>query len=375
MSKEQEMDKEGISKELEAIELGEDEDEDIEFEKLLTRDLDPDPEDEDEAGADTSDKKVADSPEGNDKESKEEPEEDVDALKEQITKLEREAKGRLSDVVKSRQERSALKAELNELKTAVSSLLEKRNNASGEDEEPKKSPLEETKRPLEFGEDDTAYVDLSEVKEAIAAETAKTNKELDELKRERELQKIKETYEQNVQKIISEDKEILEPAYKQLTDIFNEFNDKIIEIQQRTGETGKDGTLELEQALELFSGSPEEEEFQKQHPGIDPTRIVRAFNSKVDFRIGLRHIADVKEIGKIIDDASKEESVIPDLDDKIKAAKNKPGSLVGNENQSGAASGLIERIGQLSSQDLLNMSDAEAAKIEAMLLREELKGE
>lgn len=364
-------DLEGISKELEGIDVQNDADKDDYFEKVLASTDEP-PTDEDEAGTDTSDKKVVDNPE--DQKQQEADSAEVKALKDKIASLEKEAKGRLSDVVKSRQDKAAIRSELDELKSAVSSLLEKRNDALKEELEDKKAPLEDTKKVVEFGEDDSAYVDLSEVKDAIAAENAQTKAELAELKEERELARMKEEYDRNVQAIIGENKEMLEPAYDNLKDIYMSLNDKIIEIQNRTGYMGEnnDGVLSQDEALELLADSPEEKAWLEDNPGIDPTRIARAFNSKIDLRTSLRHIAKVTKASK---EPENKDTKLDTLDEKFKAAKQKPGSLGSAENQAGATGDLIDRIANLNFEDLESLSDAEAAKIEAMLLREELKGE
>ena len=62
------------------------------------------------------------------------------------------------------------------------------------------------------------------------------------------------------------------------------------------------------------------------------------------------------------------------LDAKIREAQKKPGSLAKTENQASGSVDLITRIANLNFSDIESLSDAEAAKIEAMLRREELKG-
>lgn len=332
------------------------------FEKILNEDIKTPTDDEDEIiNSDDSDKKI--------EKDKNEDEENVEALKAKIVQLEKEAKGRLSDVVKSRQEKASFKSELKELKTAVSTLLDKRDS-NGKEKDEEVLPLSDTIKPVEFGENDSAFVDLTEVKDAIKNETAKTRKEFDDIKSQREADEAHEAYKQNVQSVLSENLDVFGKAYDDLKGIFKDFNDRIIELQERTGEVGEEGTISQGLALELFSGSPEEEAFLKDHPGTDPTRIARAFDSKVDLRLGLKHIADINKIEPEIKDGIKS-----DLDEKIKIAKQKPGSLAGQENRQGDTSDLIERISNLSFSEFENLSDAEAAKIESMLLNEELKGD
>jgi len=337
------------------------------FERILNEDIEmPETEDDDpkfkSPSPDTSEEKV-------EKEPKDSSDESVESLKAKIAQLEKEAKGRLNDAIKSRQEKSLFKSELSELKSAVAQLLEKRNAPAEDPVENKLPPLSSTRKAIEFGDDDKAFVDLTEVKEAITAETAATKAELAALKEERAMEELKKSYEKNVANILSEDEERFKPAFESLKQIFKDFNDKVIELQERTGEMGNGGVLEQDAALDLFSGSPEEEAFLKDHPGLDPTRIARAFNTKADLRVGLRHIADVNKIGV----KAEKETTKGVLDEKIKAAKLKPGSLAGQGNQTRDTDDLIARIATLSWRDLEGLSDAEAAKIEAMLLNEELK--
>lgn len=335
------------------------------FEKMLKEDIEI-PTDDDTKDTDT---KVETKKEDVKEESNKEEEETVESLKAKIADMEKERKGQLNDVVKSRQEKQMFKSELSSLKDAVALLLEKRNNADDDDVVEEKEPLSDTRTKVEF-DDDKAYVDLTEVKKAITTENAKTKAELEDLKLQRAIEEGQKAYARNVQQIVSENQEVYEKAYDSLKDTYTAFNDKLIELQHRTGEMGDNGVLSQDQALDLFVGSPEEKEWLEEHPGIDPTRVVRAFNTKTDLRVGLKHIASALKIG-VKDD--KEPSGV--LDDKIKAAKNKPGSLAGQENRASDTSDLIERISRMSASDFENLSDAEAAKIEAMLLSEELRGD
>lgn len=360
--------KDDITKELDELELDAGIESDDYFEKVLAGEdnIDGDElKDTDDPGTETSNVKNIESSQSKGSSQNDE----VKRLKDEIARLQREAKGRLNDVVQSRQERSQFKAELNQLQSAVTELLSKRTNTNLVDE-PKKVPLQETKTPVKFDDDDSAFVDLSDVKEAIKAETELTKKDLEQLKVEREFEKLQAEYRRNVNAIINEDPDVFGPAYTSLQTVFKDLNDSIIELQKRTGEMGENGVLSQEVALELFDGSPEEKEFIAKHPGIDPTRIARAFDTKIDLRKSLRHVSEMSN-----QEDPKKTKVGNIIDEKVKAAKQKPGSLAKVENQAGATLNLIDRIATLSFSDLESMSDSEAAKIEALLLKEELKGD
>lgn len=350
-----------IKKELENTEL-EDVDTDDYFEKVLNEDLKEPTDDDTDAGAETSDKKDAESDEGT-KAAKPSYEE----LEAKLAKMEKEAKGRLSDVVKSRQDKASIKSELNELRSAVSELLSKRKSVVKE--EPKKTPLESTEIGIKFREDDSAYVDLSEVKEKIEAETQLTKRELEALKLERAKEQAAKAFQESVSNVINEDSERFNPAYETLKEAYKDLNDAVIAMQIRTNTIDQeDGTIDQDTALDMLAGSEEEKLFLEKHPGLDPTRVARAFNTKVDLRTSLRHIADVRGV-------KSKEAGEPTLDEKIQAAKNKPSGLGRQENQSGGSASLVERISSLGTDEILDFSDAEAEKIEAMLAREALKGD
>ena len=343
--------------ELEDVEV-----EDDFFEKVLNDEIKVD--DKEESGA--SDQKVEKVDDRTNKDDNEDGE-TVESLKAKIAELERERKGQLSDVVKSRRERQQFKSELSQLKSAVSSLLEQRKSViNDDDDEEDDDPLKETRTKVEFSESgDEAFVNLDEVKKAIEKSTSATKQELDELKQERMMEDARNAFKANVESVISTNKEVFTEAYKNLSEVYKDLNDAVIEMQNRTGNMGNNGVLTQDQALEALEGTPEEKEFLEKYPGMDLTRIARAFNSKVDLRVGLKHIADVNKIGV------KEEET---LDEKIKAAKEKPGGLGAQGNRNSEETGdLIQRIASLSNNDFENLSDNEVAKIEAMLLREETK--
>ena len=358
-----------IVKELDAVDH-----EDDFFDKLLKEEIDPLADDSDDT--DESKNKVEDD-KGDKADEQDKPKDDtVESLRAQIAEMERERKGQLDSVVKSRQERSRFKSELNELKDAVSSLLaarQKDDNALNLDEEKDKGkvPLTDPRASVKFEENgDSAYVDLSEVKEAIEKSGKATRDELAALKAEREAEAAKQAFIDNVGSVINQNKEVYSVAYQELGKHYEDLNNKIIELQERTGtKGGEDGTISQDEALDLFSGSPEEEAFLKEHPGIDPTRVARAFNSKLDLKIGLTHLADALKIGVKADEDKG------GLDDKLLKAKEKPGGLASHGNRKAEDSGdLIQRISTLSNEDVESLSDAEVAKIEQMLLREELRG-
>ena len=358
--KEEQKEQEDLSKELEAVKIDDNNNDDDYFEKVLEMEL-PYPTDDD-AGTDTSDKKVADSSEEKPKAE----EESVDSLKAKIAELEKEAKGRLTDTVKSRQEKAAMKAELSELKGAVQSLLDKRDNALKEELAEEDKPIDLSRRDINFDEDDKAFVDLSDVDKKIQAETKSTREELEALKAERLAEKTKQEFQNNVNTIISESPDAFQPAWNDLQSTYKDLNEAVINLQDRLGIMDDDGTISQDQAIDLLQGTDELKEFTEKHPGIDPIKIARAFNSKVDFRNSLRDIATAKSYGK------KAENEIEDV---IKKAQNKPGSLLGSGNQAGSNVSLIDRIAQLDTSKIFDFSDAEVAKIEAMLEQEELKGE
>lgn len=362
-------DKDKVQDDLKDVDI--DDNTDDYFEKVLKDDIEP-PTDDD-AGSDTSDKKVVDDP-------KEEPKDELtlEKAKARIAELEKEAKGRLSDVVKSRQEKAEAKrkselfeSELTQLKSAVSELLAKRNNAlEDDDKEPSKENT--TQKNIQFREDDSAFVDLSDVDKKIADETGKVRQELDQI-RAKELQKeAAQAFKNAVEAVLAEDKEAFNPSFDYLQGAYKDLNDAVIAMQLRTGMVDeKDGGIDQDQALDMLAGSEEEKLFLEKHPGIDPTRIARAFNTKVDFRNSLRHISQTKSFG------TKDPDKVDELldDDKVKAAKAKPSGLGKTENQAGGTPDLIDRIASLGTDDILDFSDAEAEKIEAMLEKEALKGD
>jgi len=291
-------------------------------------------------------------------------------LEEQIVTLEKEAKGRLTDTVKSRQERRVMKDELEQLKGAVSNLLDTRK----EKQEPTPKPLEDPRKKIEFEEDDSAFVDLTDVKSALSEQGEETQKQLDEIKLAETNRTIKEQYDRTINEVLDIDREKYNPAYVTLQKAVKSLNDRVIEMQNRTENYGdpKTGGLSIDRSLDLIDGTPEEKTFLEDFPGLNPTDIARAFNSKRDLKTALNNISKT-----LVEDTSNADGILTKKidDDLLAKAKTKPGSLAGQENQSGASDNLIDRIGNLSSDDIMNVSDAEADKIMKLLLDEEIRGE
>ena len=215
MPKEQEKEKTVIDKlnqEVDNDKLSED---DL-FENLLNEKVDLEKDNNDD---DNSRKKTDDL-------NKEDNEPTREELLEQIATLEKEAKGRLTDTVKSRQEKAQFKQELTQLKSAVSSLLDKKQEL---EKEP--LPLEDPKRKIEFEDDESAFVDLSPVKTAIESESEKTQKQIDELRQAELVRVAKEQYDKTVNEIINLDQEKYNPAYSELQKIMDHLMNVLLKLR------------------------------------------------------------------------------------------------------------------------------------------------
>ena len=291
-------------------------------------------------------------------------------LEAENAKLKKAAAGQLTDTVKSRQERSAMKTELVELRSAVTQLFDKRDSLNDE-EKKTPTPLEDPKKKIEFEADESAFVDLGEVKTAIKESKDSTQEQIDELKQLTKDQAVKSEYERTVSSILDTNRVEFDPAYQKLQEAVKSLNDKVIEAQTRTDTLGdpKTGELTVDAALDLLDGSVEEEAFKKDYPGLNPTQIARAFNSKRDLKDTLTQIATTLKpdnINKTADNADM---------DLIRRAQKKPGSLGRQDNQSGVGETLLDKISNLPSESIMDISDAEAERIEKMMRDEELRGE
>ena len=291
-------------------------------------------------------------------------------LEKENEKLKKAAAGQLTDTVKSRQERTAMKTELVELRGAVTQLFSKRDSLNGEEKKTPKA-LEDPKKKIEFEADESAFVDLGEVKTAIKESNDSTQKQIDALKQTTDDQAQKSDYERTVSSILDTNRAEFDPAYQKLQTAVKSLNDKVIEAQTRTDTLGdpKTGELTVDAALDLLDGSVEEEAFKKDFPGLNPTQIARAFNSKRDLKETLTQIAITLK-----PDDTKKNTTTADMD-LIRRAQEKPGSLGGQDNQSGAGETLLDKIANLPSESIMDISDAEADRIEKMMLDEELRGE
>jgi len=350
-------DDKAVIKELnEKVELDDNLDDDDYFEKLLSDNIEDENDDDDD-----STKKSDNDDDDKTKES------DLDRttreeLEAKIKTLEKEAKGRLTDTIKSRQEKRIMKEQLKELQGAVSSLLEKRK---GEETETK-DPLEDPKRKVEFGDDDKAFVDLSDVKAAIKEQESKTQSQLNEIKQAEKMRELRDQFTNTVNSVLDINREEYEPAYKVLQEAVKSLNNRVIEMQNRTNNLGdpKTGSLDVDVGIDLMENTPEEKAFLKDFPGLNVPQIARAFNSKRDLKIALNTVS------KTLNNTTSAE------DNKLlKEAGKKPGSLGGVENQSGINDTLIEKIGKLKSQDIMSITDAEEERILKLMREEEIRGE
>ena len=123
-----------------------------------------------------------------------------------------------------------------------------------------------------------------------------------------------------------------------------------------------------EQAMDYVFTPELESEFQELFPKASLEHIVG--NSKRSFRKALLSLAE-EPTSENEDDTDELKARNKEKNDRFQKVLRKPSGLADSRNSKGGTLSVSDRIGELSAEELINMSDKEAQALEQALLAEE----
>jgi hypothetical protein len=271
-----------------------------------------------------------------------------------IAELEKKSKGFYDSMKDERRKRQDLQNELERIKGTVGAILEMRRQPGQGD--PLTPPPKFQGIPVKETEDGDLFVPADQLQTLVSPYEAKIAALEQRLQQSNTQRNVENETERVLQSIVGED-ERFGPAYQKYQAARKWVNDRVIDYQK---ENGMRGPMSSGQALDtVFAEESTEQEFQQRFPGLNVEDVVQAEDSKRQFKRMLTNT--VKTL------APK----TPPADERFRRVLNKPAGLGNTTNAKGAKLAISEKVAELSSNDIMNLSDSQVKQLERMLSDEE----
>lgn len=282
--------------------------------------------------------------------------EELDALKAQVEELTTANAGLLKAkqaAVRKRQDEAERVAAL---EGAVSSILSQRQQ-QGMESLSVAEAADATKRgiPVTYDDDGNGYIDQTLVDQLMTPYQQQIMDLEAKLQRAQESNSNQANASKVMEGIIGED-ERYGPASGRYRAARKWVEDQVDEFSRTNGVTRP---LTSGEALDhVFNDPYSQREFNKQFEGMDLVNIVTAEDSQAHFRRALESIASAN--------AATDELLAPKdkMDSRFQKVLDKPSTLGNQANAKAGQLSALEKVGNLKTEDIMNLSDAQ---IEALM--------
>ena len=287
--------------------------------------------------------------------------EDVEALKTQIESLEKEKQGLLAATKAERTKRQATAGRLEQLESAVSGILSKRQQEGTESLSVHEAAVAQKKGlPVVYDDDGNGWVDQDAVNNLVSPYEQKIMDLETKLQQVNTAAQAQDAADKVREGIIGEDERYgfaagkYRAARKWVEDAVFDF----------AKENGVKRALTSGEALDYVLDKELRDEFGELFKEIDIVDVVTAEDSQDHFRRMLKHIADASS-------PKEDQSTKPRMDSRFQKVLKKPSNLGRNANAKAGQLSIMDRVENLSPTDISNMSDKDIDTILEAMGREE----
>lgn len=327
---------------------------DLEEKAAEKREQDEDPDDSDKNNSEDDSKKIDDDPD-KDKSSKQNSQ---PSLEEKLALLEKENKGLKNAAVEYRQDRARFKTRLDEITQLIKESKEQRGAQTGgkntdgsTGDDASKNKVNIDKLPIEYDEESgKAFVPADAIKQLLAEDIQNASKKTERLERalqeKDQVAQLQDAFHKHVSDVL-ERGDGRDEAYEKLTNALKLLDNKVIELQRESGQTGR--LLEKGVAIDLLSKTDGAlDEFKKLDLPVSHAEVIRMFDSDFVFENTLDTVA--KSLKKEAFDSKTD-------DDKLlENLKSKPASP-GKSRSAKSTETVLDKITGYSPEDLLDLDD------------------
>ena len=287
--------------------------------------------------------------------------EDIKALQEQIDTLSKEKHGLLQSAKSERRKRQQTQGQLTQLTDTVTGILTKRDTATDILEQQKPvDPIAPKGIPVTITDDGDAFVDPSNIQKMIEPYQSK----IDELEQNLQLTKQTATADQEAERvknaIIGEDERFFTVNSKYQA-ARKWVLDQVVDFSRQNGINHE---LTSGQALDFVFNKELQSEFGEKFEDMTLVDVVTAEDSQHHFRQMLTNATESEP-------TTVDPKLDPKIDSRFQKVLDKPSGLGNQANAKAGVLSISEKMASLTTEEILGLTDAQAAAFEKALLEEE----
>lgn len=282
---------------------------------------------------------------------------EMKVLKDEINELKREKKGILAAKQEEKRKRQNLEGRVDQITDTINDMLTRRDQLLLEPQSAHdKKELEKIK--FKYDDEGDPYLEPSQLDFITNKYEEKISALEEELAQSQLLQTSNQQYNQLVDSIVGKKPEY-QNTYRKYRAARKWVDDKLSEYLL---DVGRSKPLTSGEALGQAIDQNFKTEFDAEFPGLDMLTIVTAEDSPWHFEQMLT--VNTERLNELQPAPS---------DSRFRRVMNKPSTLGGSANAKGGELSPLERIGSLSAEDLMNMTDEQASALERQIRDEEQK--
>jgi hypothetical protein len=286
---------------------------------------------------------------------------DFKTLQEQVEALEKEKQGLLAATKEERRKRQAASERMASLEGAVSGILSERQQRGMESLTESQSADAQNKGiPVKYDDDGNAWVDPSSMTEILSPYEQQIKDLEAQLQRTNDANSQHDEAERIRQSIIGED-ERYGAASGKYRAARRWVEDAVVDFSKANN---INRPLQSGEALKYVFDANLRKEFTDEF-GLDIVDIVIAEDSEDLFRRTLSSIADTLSPA---DTLTPKENV---MDSRFQKVLNKPSALGNNANAKAGSASVLEKVGNMNTADIMELSDAQIEALLKLSAREE----
>lgn len=274
-------------------------------------------------------------------------------LKTQLDEKDKQINGLLNTVKTDRKKRQEYKGQLDAVTQTVNAILTQREEAERALAE---AGSENDRIEVDITDDGDAFIPREKLDDTVAPLQQRIDALEAQLNESAQQQATARDSENLIRSLVGED-ERYTPVYSKYQAARKWVNDKVIEFQQDNNIRGQ---LTSGQALTHVFDNDLTQEFKTAFPELDLAAVTTAEDSTWHFKQMLESSAEAFE-------------AVSQPDERFRRVVNKPSTLGKSSNARAGELSLSDRVGKLSSTDILNLSDDQVEALSKFMSNDEQK--
>lgn len=284
---------------------------------------------------------------------------EVKGLKEQLANIEKEKQGLIKGVQDERRKRQEMKGRLDQVTTTVNSMLEQREQLAAQPTQAEKDRDTVEGITLPMNEEGEYYLPKEALNEVVSPFQQRVEELEQELAMARGEQASTREYDQAVQAMVGK-----KPEFDQAHKVYRTARQWVSQkVADWSYQNGVQRQLNSGEAMS-YAITPEViEAFAEEFPGVDIGSVVTAEDSPWHFETML------EKTSKALADVAP----TPPTDSRMRRVMSKPSSPGQSANAQGGEPSALERIGNMSPMDIMNLDEDKVGALTRLLAEDEQK--